>query len=508
VNNLSYDKNGNILSLKRISWLGDEQWRAIDRLSYFYKGNRLVGVNDSVRCADIQNPNHPIDLTLEQSRLDHFCDNGYKYDPDPYVESAPEFRYDASGNMIADVNRSIRISYNPGTNLPNEIMHPEGIIQYHYTLSGQKPGKKLLNPGGSFIYHEQYYGDLVIKDGQPTRILHGDGVVNLSGSGAEFTYHLKDHLGNVRLVIIPGENNEPEVLQANDYYPFGMAYTKNFQSGGSAHQPNKYLYNSKEEQEMPGKFLDYGWRMYDPQLGRWHGVDPLAEAARRWTPYQYAYNNPLRYIDPDGRIVTDFGIRKDGTIVQIGPENSDPDRLFAVDNNDNKINENNFITLEDKNLLPSLANTDPAFKEGLYPDPGATVTSRYDREIGKIIRTEHRTMIQGRYGITSNEKDAKSVFEFSATNSNVEWGLKGNKSNKWIVGTLHESAQAPTFSSISGFDRSNIIYSAHSHPGDSKIDFAPSGLDISNAASLRSVNPNAKSWLFMPKNPKQKWLEY
>jgi len=113
------------------------------------------------------------------------------------------------------------------------------------------------------------------------------------------------------MVITPGGNNKPRVLQANDYYPFGMAYTKNFQSGGGAHQPNKYLYNSKEEQEMPGKFLDYGWRMYDPQLGRWHGVDPLAEKMRRWSPYTYALNNPIRFIDPDGMLSTDF-LDKDG----------------------------------------------------------------------------------------------------------------------------------------------------------------------------------------------------
>jgi RHS repeat-associated protein len=171
----------------------------------------------------------------------------------------------------------------------------------HYTLSGTKLGKMLFDRHGNLTYHEQYYGDLVIKDGQPTRILHGDGTISLNGSSVEYHYHLKDHLGNVRLVIAPDGNNQPVVLQANDYYPFGMAFTKNFQSGGGAHQPNKYLYNGKEEQEMPGKWLDYGWRMYDPQLGRWHGVDPLAEKYYPISPYAYVANNPIIFIDPDGR---------------------------------------------------------------------------------------------------------------------------------------------------------------------------------------------------------------
>jgi RHS repeat-associated protein len=141
-----------------------------------------------------------------------------------------------------------------------------------------------------------------MQNGKVRRLQHADGFINLSQNGTpvEYFYYLKDHLGNVRATLTNSSLNGLTIHQTNDYYPFGMSYTPRQTGLQDSNWGNKYKYNSKEEQEVPGGWLDYGFRMYDPALARWHVVDPLAENHFDFTPYNYALNNPLLFIDPFG----------------------------------------------------------------------------------------------------------------------------------------------------------------------------------------------------------------
>jgi RHS repeat-associated protein len=271
--NLAYDKNGNILTLTRYL-KGTGQ---IDNLTYTYKNsgasNMLDRVDDSVTGT-----------------------NGFS----ELVKQANEYGYDGNGNLTSDANKGYNsILYNY-MNLPRRVGTTNTYISYVYDAAGTKLAK--VGTGGAYTY---YAGSFVYNGSSLNYIMHREGMYL---PGGNYEYYLKDHLGNTRLVVNTSGTGGT-VVQQTDYYPFGMDIAT--YNGGL---DNKYRYNGKEFQDdiINGKSLqwyDYGARFYDPMIGRWHTVDNKAEKFPNVTPYAYALNNPIVFLDPDGNDIVYFNTK-------------------------------------------------------------------------------------------------------------------------------------------------------------------------------------------------------
>ena len=134
-----------------------------------------------------------------------------------------------------------------------------------------------------------YVGNMIYENNALKRILVNGGYIE---SGVYYFY-LTNHQSNNRVVA----NASGAAIQKTHYYPFGAAFAENT---GRDKQP--YKYNGKELDEVHGLNLyDYGARHMEPALGRFTSVDPLAEKYYSVSPYAYCMNNPVKFIDPDGR---------------------------------------------------------------------------------------------------------------------------------------------------------------------------------------------------------------
>ena len=259
-----YDLNGNIHGMKRTGNTGS----LIDSLIYDYGqasgySNRLLGVKDG-----------------SESVL------GFK----DGTNQGDDYEYDDNGNLVKDLNKNIlSITYNY-LNLPEQITIADSTIRFLYDATGRKVSKLITR--GANITERTYEGGFEYA-GEDLSIIHtGEGYVQKADTSFTYNYFLKDHLGNTRVVFGEGTGGQLVVSQATDYYPFGLAHD----SGLSG--DNKYLYNGNEmQEELSLGWLDYGFRMYDPQIGRWNVIDPLAEDYFTYSPYTYVLNNPLRFID-------------------------------------------------------------------------------------------------------------------------------------------------------------------------------------------------------------------
>jgi RHS repeat-associated protein len=151
------------------------------------------------------------------------------------------------------------------------------------------------------------------------------GSLSTNHAGLKY-YELSNHLGNVmsvvndrKIVHVTGIGlgdfvYQPDVVSATDYYPFGMTMP------GRSFSSNAYRYGfngmeKDDEVKGSGNSYDFGARIYDSRLGRWLSMDPLQAKYPSLSPYNFVANNPIKFVDYDGK---DFGVvllTKSNTII-------------------------------------------------------------------------------------------------------------------------------------------------------------------------------------------------
>ncbi len=173
------------------------------------------------------------------------------------------------------------------------------------------------------------------------------------GTFDNFQLNYKDHLGNNRLsYTLDSHTDQAKILEENHYYPFDLkhgsynntkkevkykeelAEKKEVKQVMPEQMKFKYKYNGKELQDELGlNVYDYGARVYDPAVPRFWQVDPLAEKYGFQSVYVYADDNPVRFMDIDGKGTEDeWIIFSTGETVRIGDKGGDEkDYVHKVD---------------------------------------------------------------------------------------------------------------------------------------------------------------------------------
>jgi RHS repeat-associated protein len=319
---VTYDIRGNIQTLQRWGLNGACTWGMIDNLTYNYGASGY-------------NPKNQLQTVTESSD----ATRGHKT-----AANGSTYTYDTNGNLTSDPNKAITsIAYNH-LNLPTTITFTNSrSITFLYDAGGNKLRKTVVQNSVT-QYIQNYVGGIEYRTTPSVSstpvleaIYHAEGRITTVSSTLKYEYAFKDHLGNTRLMYCDKNNDgvitqstgqeASEVTQENHYYPFGMAMEGTWYNTPSV-SDNKYQYNGKELNDDFGlNWNDYGARFYDAALARWHSFDPMAELMRSYSPYNYVFNNPMRFIDPDGMKPAEehFAFRDDGL------EKEKPEENYGTD---------------------------------------------------------------------------------------------------------------------------------------------------------------------------------
>jgi RHS repeat-associated protein len=149
-----------------------------------------------------------------------------------------------------------------------------------------------------------YLGSFVYINENNVRTLESasfsGGRINKTNNAYDINYFITDHLGSTRVIV-----DNSGILKAQyNYYPFG----KQWEDVNLMANTNRYTFSGKEKQTVKDLgWLDFTARMLsNNEIPIFTTQDPLSEKYYSLSPYMYCAGNPVRYIDPDGMMYTDY----------------------------------------------------------------------------------------------------------------------------------------------------------------------------------------------------------
>ena len=205
--------------------------------------------------------------------------------------------------------------------------------------------------------------------------------------------------------IVKGNTSQTVIVEESNYYPFGLQHKgyNNVVSSNGNSTAQKIKFGGKEYQDELGlEWYDVSARNYDPALGRWMNLDPLAEQMRRHSPYNYAFDNPIYFIDPDGMapMSNDWIDNKDGTWTA---EKGDSAATLATDAG---ISEEKANELVQEQHGENYEGADGEMKSDIDKDDIVDVNSK-EIKAEKVEKAEKKK--QEEIKTTQNDKSSKSI---------------------------------------------------------------------------------------------------
>ena len=221
-----------------------------------------------------------------------------------------------NGQTVAEVPENVNV-------INNTLSNPNLAGQYENLINANIDSTQPLAFLNYLVFDEHFnlvkeQSGAIQVSGNPEEWSHMslDDVISIGQSGYLSVFissqaKIPVHFDHVSLYYFKGN-----VLEENHYYPYGLTIST---TTNNPLEKNNIKYSSKELQSdafintfssavsdnVRLETYDFGARMQDPQIGRWWQMDPLAELAHNFSPYNYTLDNPVRFIDPTGLCPTD-----------------------------------------------------------------------------------------------------------------------------------------------------------------------------------------------------------